>query len=90
MFLFCESSKLKWIGLLVCHFKGDSGGPLVCRHNNKHVLYGLEASTGQPCDTADYPQIYMSVPFFLPWIKLVLQGGGTHWLNGTYAVTMTT
>ncbi|XP_076118570.1 mast cell protease 1A-like [Alosa pseudoharengus] len=54
--------------------QGDSGGPLVCRHNNKHILYGVDVYTGSPCDTPDYPQVYTSVAYFLPWIKEELHG----------------
>uniref|UniRef100_A0AAY4BKX1 Peptidase S1 domain-containing protein n=1 Tax=Denticeps clupeoides TaxID=299321 RepID=A0AAY4BKX1_9TELE len=48
--------------------KGDSGGPLVCHS----VLRGVAAYTSPECTNSDYPQVYMDVSFFLPWIKNVM------------------
>uniref|UniRef100_A0AAY4BKT9 trypsin n=1 Tax=Denticeps clupeoides TaxID=299321 RepID=A0AAY4BKT9_9TELE len=48
--------------------QGDSGGPLVCHS----VLRGVAAYTSPECTNSDYPQVYMDVSFFLPWIKNVM------------------
>ncbi|XP_076119088.1 granzyme B-like [Alosa pseudoharengus] len=50
--------------------QGDSGGPLICGKGK--ILYGVTAYTGAPCNTPEYPEVYMRVPHFLPWIKTVL------------------
>ncbi|XP_041927076.1 mast cell protease 1A-like isoform X3 [Alosa sapidissima] len=52
--------------------QGDSGGPLICGKGKAKILYGVTAYTGAPCDTPEYPEVYMRVPHFLPWIKNVL------------------
>ncbi|KAG5282908.1 hypothetical protein AALO_G00036060 [Alosa alosa] len=52
--------------------QGDSGGPLICGKGKAKVLYGVTAYTGAPCDTPEYPEVYMRVPYFLPWIKDVI------------------
>ncbi|XP_042560268.1 myeloblastin-like [Clupea harengus] len=49
---------------------GDSGGPLVCQSK----LYGIVAYTATRCNSYRYPQVYMNVSFFLPWIREVLEG----------------
>ncbi|KAL4656610.1 granzyme B-like [Arapaima gigas] len=49
--------------------QGDSGGPLVCQKK----AYGIAAFTGVPCNTV-YPNVFMKVSFFLPWIKETMQG----------------
>uniref|UniRef100_A0AAY4BN35 Peptidase S1 domain-containing protein n=1 Tax=Denticeps clupeoides TaxID=299321 RepID=A0AAY4BN35_9TELE len=51
-----------------CLESGDSGGPLVCHS----VLRGVAAYTSPECTNSDYPQVYMDVSFFLPWIKNVM------------------
>ncbi|XP_042560004.1 serine protease 57-like [Clupea harengus] len=50
--------------------QGDSGGPLVCQSK----LYGIVAYTATRCNSYRYPQVYMNVSFFLPWIREVLEG----------------
>ncbi|XP_070693910.1 granzyme B-like [Pempheris klunzingeri] len=53
--------------------EGDSGGPLVC--NSK--LQGITAFTLKgDCNNPKYPNVFTKVPFFLPWIKKVMQGSG--------------
>ncbi|XP_063049617.1 mast cell protease 1A-like [Engraulis encrasicolus] len=52
--------------------QGDSGGPLVCWKGKSRVLYGTTAYTDVPCDKPGYPEVYMRVPFFLPWIRSVM------------------
>ncbi|XP_063070435.1 mast cell protease 2-like [Engraulis encrasicolus] len=52
--------------------QGDSGGPLLCGKGKSRVLYGTTAYTTQPCDSVNYPEVYMRVPFFLPWIRSVI------------------
>ncbi|XP_063070458.1 mast cell protease 2-like [Engraulis encrasicolus] len=52
--------------------QGDSGGPLLCLEGESRVLYGITAYTGVPCDNVKFPEVYMRVPFFLPWIRSVM------------------
>ncbi|XP_018584004.1 granzyme B-like [Scleropages formosus] len=48
--------------------QGDSGGPLVC----KNKAHGIAAFTGNPCNM-NYPNVFMKVSFFIPWIKDTMQ-----------------
>ncbi|CAL8320441.1 unnamed protein product [Merluccius merluccius] len=49
---------------------GDSGGPLIC--NSK--LQGITAFTlKDKCDNPKMPHVFMKVPYFIPWIKNVMQ-----------------
>ncbi|KAL2076793.1 hypothetical protein ACEWY4_027613 [Coilia grayii] len=52
--------------------QGDSGGPLICGKGKATTLYGTIAYTGDPCDSDKYPEVYMRVPYFLPWIRSVI------------------
>ncbi|XP_036401495.1 transmembrane protease serine 9-like [Megalops cyprinoides] len=56
--------------------QGDSGGPLICGTKPQ----GIAAFTAPECNDARYPNIYMKIPFFIPWIKEIigeLLGPGT-------------
>ncbi|XP_035266743.1 granzyme B-like isoform X1 [Anguilla anguilla] len=44
--------------------EGDSGGPLIC--NNKP--HGIASFMSTPCNEA-YPNVYMKVSYFIPWIE---------------------
>ncbi|XP_046902540.1 granzyme H-like isoform X3 [Hypomesus transpacificus] len=49
--------------------QGDSGGPLVC----KSKAQGIVAFNYAPnCKDTRYPHVYMKIPFFMPWIKEML------------------
>ncbi|XP_065107503.1 transmembrane protease serine 9-like [Paramisgurnus dabryanus] len=45
--------------------KGDSGGPLFC--NSKPV--GLASFSEENCTNRTYPEVYVKIAHFLPWIK---------------------
>lgn len=47
--------------------QGDSGGPLVVGLNNANTLAGV-TSSGDGCASKDFPGIYTSTAYFLPWI----------------------
>ncbi|CAL8267623.1 unnamed protein product [Lota lota] len=50
--------------------EGDSGGPLICGG----VAQGLAAFTElNRCDSPTYPHVFMKIPFFMQWIKDVMQ-----------------
>ncbi|XP_066563056.1 granzyme B [Amia ocellicauda] len=49
--------------------QGDSGGPLIC----KSKALGLALYTAQRCDDSDYPQVYLNVSRYLPWIKKTMK-----------------
>ncbi|XP_066542665.1 granzyme B-like [Hoplias malabaricus] len=49
--------------------QGDSGSPLLC----KNKPYGIAAFTYRfNCKSSKYPQVYMKIAYFLPWIKNVI------------------
>ncbi|KAM4608808.1 mast cell protease 1A-like [Polymixia lowei] len=65
--MICTHSGKKKAG--IC--QGDSGGPLIC--NTK--VQGITAFTKlDGCDDPKYPHVFMKIPFFVPWIKTVMQG----------------
>ncbi|XP_030642885.1 granzyme B-like [Chanos chanos] len=45
--------------------QGDSGSPLIC---NKGPV-GIAAYTPKKCDDPKFPEVYMKISAFLPWIK---------------------
>ncbi|KAJ8246732.1 hypothetical protein GJAV_G00254770 [Gymnothorax javanicus] len=47
--------------------QGDSGGPLVC---NK-TAHGIASFTSNPCNNG-YPDVYMKVSYFIPWIQEIM------------------
>ncbi|XP_036431430.1 granzyme B-like isoform X2 [Colossoma macropomum] len=50
--------------------QGDSGSPLICNHEPK----GIAAYTyPDDCLNRKFPEIYIKVAYFLPWIKKVIQ-----------------
>lgn len=50
--------------------QGDSGGPLIC--NNEPVA--LIAFTAENmCNNDAYPHVFTNIPYFVPWIKTVMQ-----------------
>ncbi|XP_001341145.4 mast cell protease 1A isoform X1 [Danio rerio] len=50
--------------------QGDSGSPLLCNSE----LYGMAAYTyPKNCTFKEYPEVYMKVSAFLPWIKKNIQ-----------------
>ncbi|XP_033866455.2 mast cell protease 1A-like [Acipenser ruthenus] len=49
--------------------QGDSGGPLLC--NTK--AQGIAAFTGQDCEDRTYPQVYMKIASFIPWINEIME-----------------
>lgn len=51
--------------------QGDSGGPLVC-HNKAQGIVSYNYQ--DDCEGSDFPQVYMKISFFLPWINEVLDG----------------
>lgn len=51
--------------------QGDSGGPLVCNTRAQGIVaYNYQGD----CEGTAFPQVYMKISFFLPWIKEVLDG----------------
>ncbi|KAI7808517.1 hypothetical protein IRJ41_006840 [Triplophysa rosa] len=47
--------------------QGDSGSPLICESE----FIGMAAYTyPNNCASKQYPEVYMKIPAFLPWIKL--------------------
>ena len=50
----------------VCN--GDSGGPLVCEFNGKWYLEGVTSWSGNPCGSANKPDVYADVRHLRPWI----------------------
>lgn len=49
--------------------QGDSGGPLIC--DNK--AHGVVAYNVQDCANPKYPNVYMDITYFTPWIEKVLK-----------------
>ncbi|XP_056321487.1 granzyme 3, tandem duplicate 4 [Danio aesculapii] len=49
--------------------QGDSGSPLICNSE----LYGMAAYTHRDGCTFKYPEVYMKISAFLPWIKKNIQ-----------------
>ncbi|XP_062312487.1 mast cell protease 1A-like [Osmerus eperlanus] len=51
--------------------QGDSGGPLVCNSKAQGIV---AFNYGENCKDTRYPHVYMKIPFFMPWIKEMLNG----------------
>lgn len=50
--------------------QGDSGGPLIC---NEKLLGLIAFSAENMCNNDEFPHVYMNIPYFVPWIKTVMQ-----------------
>ncbi|MGH0172608.1 UNVERIFIED_CONTAM: hypothetical protein FKN15_069583 [Acipenser sinensis] len=49
--------------------QGDSGGPLLCDTKAQ----GIAAFTGQDCEDRTYPNVYMKIASFIPWINEIMK-----------------
>jgi secreted trypsin-like serine protease len=52
---------------------GDSGSPVFVMRNGQMALVGIASIGYGPCDNNGGGGIYMSVPYFWPWIQSVVQ-----------------
>ncbi|MGH0150442.1 UNVERIFIED_CONTAM: hypothetical protein FKN15_045529 [Acipenser sinensis] len=49
--------------------QGDSGGPLLCDTKAQ----GIAAFTGEDCEDRTYPNVYMKIASFIPWINEIME-----------------
>ncbi|XP_064183791.1 granzyme B-like isoform X1 [Anguilla rostrata] len=49
--------------------QGDSGGPIICNKKPQGI-----AAYNNGCNESKYPDVYMKIPFFVPWINKTIEG----------------
>jgi secreted trypsin-like serine protease len=54
---------------------GDSGGPMTVTENGKHVVVGVASFIIDDCANGDYPDVFMRVTSFMPWIRENIKDG---------------